>query len=139
MCALKNKILIIFDYDETLVYSDGRHEDFASLEQLQDLGSELCIASRNDRYNMENQLSALSISDFFTFVMVDFRPKFYQIKHILWKYEQQGISFDTLYFVDDHEPNIKRVRKEIPEINCIHFGVDIQSINELVGIVQRRG
>lgn len=133
-----NKILIIFDYDETLVHSDGRLEEFSSLEQLRDLGTELCIASRNDRYYMENQLSVLSISDIFTFVMADFRPKIYQIKHILWNYQRQGMSFDKIIFVDDHEPNIKRVRKEIPEVNCIQFGFDIQSVDELIVIVQSR-
>jgi predicted enzyme involved in methoxymalonyl-ACP biosynthesis len=133
---LKNKFLIIFDYDETLVYSDGKHEDFTILKQLQDLGADLCIASKNDKFYMENQLSAHSISDFFRYVMADFRPKVYQIKHILWNYERQGISFDRMFFIDDYEPNIESARSEFPEINCILFGSDIHSIDELLRIVQ---
>ena len=113
---MKNNTLLIFDYDETLVNADGNHEDFSILKQLHDSGVELCIASRNDRYHLKNQLTALSISDFFTHTMADFRPKIYQIKHILWVYEQKGMSLENIFFIDDHEPNLERVRQELPKI-----------------------
>jgi predicted enzyme involved in methoxymalonyl-ACP biosynthesis len=128
-------MLIILDYDETLVHTDGSQEDFTIIKQLHDEGIEFCIASRNDKYHLENQLTNHSIIDFFTYIMADFRPKFIQIKHILWLYEKNGLSFDDTIFIDDHRPNLERVRQELPNIHCIHFGSEIYSLNELESIL----
>jgi len=34
--------------------------------------------------------------------------------------------------VDDYLPNIERMRADLPEVNCIQYGVDINSISELL-------
>ncbi len=129
------EILIVLDFDDTLLHKDGRQEDYAILEKLQQLGAELCIASRNDRYHLENQLTQLNIQDYFRYVMADFRPKSYQVKHILWLYKQEDCEFGKVLFVDDYLPNIDRVRQDNPSVHCFQFGQDIHSLAELIELV----
>ena len=128
-------VLIVLDFDDTLLHKDGHQEDFTILAKLQELGVELCIASRNDRYHLEGQLSQLKIQDYFRYVMADFRPKSYQIKHLLWLYKQLDCQFGKVLFVDDFLPNITRVREDLPEVICLRFGQDIQSLTELLELV----
>ncbi|MFX1483488.1 MAG: HAD family hydrolase [Promethearchaeota archaeon] len=127
------------DFDDTLVNAAGKHEDFAVLAKLRKMGVELCITSRNDRYHLEIRLNQLSLQDCFRYVMADFRPKSYQIKHLLWLYEKRGCQFNEVLFVDDHLPNILRVREDIPEIKSYQFGHDISSLAELLELVQALG
>lgn len=117
------------------MHADGKEEDFSVLARLDQLGAELCIVSRNDRYHLENQLEILSIRKHFRFVMADFRPKSYQVKHLLWLYHKLGCQFSKILFVDDYHLNIQRVRKDFPEIFCYQFGLDIQSLEELTELV----
>jgi len=64
--------------------------------------------------------------------MADFRPKSIQLKHILWLYENIGCKFNRVLFVDDHLPNIERVRNDLPSIQCLQFGHEIHSLAELI-------
>lgn len=50
------KILIIFDFDETLVHSNGSTEDFEILKKLKSVDIELCLATRNDWYFIEENI-----------------------------------------------------------------------------------
>jgi HAD superfamily phosphatase (TIGR01681 family) len=129
------KILIVLDFDDTLLHKDGRSEDFTILENLQQIGSELCIASRNDRYHLEKQLARLNVRDYFRYVMADFRPKSYQIRHILMLYKKENCEFQKIFFVDDYSPNIERVRQDIPCIHSYQYGKDIQRLSELIELV----
>ncbi len=132
MCGrLICNVLIALDFDDTILYTDGRKEDFTFLSKLNQLGIEFCIASRNDRYHLENQLDQLEIRKHFRYVMADFRPKSIQLKHLLWLYEKKGCRFNRILFVDDYLPNIERVRKDLPHIHCLQFGHDIQSLSDL--------
>ncbi|MFW9913827.1 MAG: HAD family hydrolase [Candidatus Thorarchaeota archaeon] len=124
-------ILIALDFDETILHTDGRNEDYAILPFLNQLGIELCIASRNDRYHLEIQLDQLGIRQYFRYVMADFRPKSIQMKHLLWLYEKERCRFNRVLFVDDYLPNIQRVREDLPFIHCLQFGHDIQSLSDL--------
>ena len=133
-----SRTLIVFDFDGTLVFEDGTHEDFDVIRQLLQNGFEISIASRNDKYHVEQMLGQLEISDLFTFVMADFRPKSYQMKHILWLYSQRGIEFSNVIFVDDYLPNIERMKVDLPSIICYRYGVDISSISNLVQLVKER-
>lgn len=127
-----SQTLIVFDFDDTLVFGEGKHEDFDVIRQLIEMGSEISIASRNDKYNIEHRLDSLGITDLFTYVMADFRPKSYQLKHILWLYSKKGIEFTNVIFVDDHLPNIERVKVDLPDVACYQYGVDIASIASLL-------
>ncbi len=136
MCGRLNcKVLIALDFDETLVHADGRKEDFTILAKLHQLGVELCIVSRNDRYHLENQLNQLGIRSNFRYIMADFRPKSYQLKHLLWLYEKMGCQFSKVLFVDDHLPNIMRVREDLSDIYCYQFGNDLHSLADLIDLV----
>ncbi|MFW9965116.1 MAG: hypothetical protein ACFFCX_16210 [Candidatus Sifarchaeia archaeon] len=117
------------------MHSNGRLEDLTLLPKLNQLGVELCIASRNDRYNLETQLDQLEIQKYFRYVMADFRPKSIQLKHLLWLYKKEECHFKKILFVDDYLPNIERVRKDIPNIQCLQFGYDIHSLSELIQLV----
>lgn len=127
-----SQTLIVFDFDGTLVFEDGTLEDFDVIRQLIQTGVETSIASRNDKYHVEQKLDQLEISDLFTFVMADFRPKSYQMKHILWLYLQRGTEFSNVVFVDDYLPNIEKMKVDLPHVTCYQYGVDIASISSLV-------
>ncbi|MHA1926745.1 MAG: hypothetical protein ACW974_12580 [Candidatus Thorarchaeota archaeon] len=132
MCGrLICNVLIALDFDETILHSDGRTEDFSILPLLKKIGIEFCIASRNDRYHLENQLDQLEIRQYYRYIMADFRPKSIQLKHILWLYEKEGCQFNRVLFVDDYLPNIERVRKDLPFVHCLHFNNDIHSLSDL--------
>jgi len=129
---MSRKRLIVFDFDETLVFEDGAHEDFDVLKKLSKAGIEICIASRNDKYSVEQRLASLGIEDLFTYVMADFRPKSYQLKHIIWLYSKREIEFSDIIFVDDYLPNIERMKNDLPNVICYQYGVDIASIAALL-------
>ncbi|MGD9397925.1 MAG: HAD family hydrolase [Candidatus Thorarchaeota archaeon] len=131
-----NQTLIVFDFDGTLVFEDGTHEDFDVIRQLIQNGFETSIASRNDKYHVEHELDQLEISDLFTYVMADFRPKSYQLKHILWLFSRKGIEFAIVIFVDDYLPNIERIKADLPDVICYQYGVDISSITSLLQLVE---
>lgn len=114
------------------MHTDGKLEDFTILSKLNELGVELSIVSRNDRYHLESQLNQLGIREYFRYVMADFRPKSIQLKHLLWLYEKMGCQFNKVLFVDDYFPNIERVRKDLPRIQCLQFGHEISSLSELI-------
>lgn len=127
-----DQTLIVFDFDGTLVFEDGSHEDFDVIRQLVQKGFETAIASRNDKYEIELKLDQLEISDLFSFVLADFRPKSIQLKHILWLYSKKGITFSTIIFIDDYLPNIVRMKVDLPNVTCFQYGVDIPSISSLL-------
>ncbi|MBN2230624.1 MAG: hypothetical protein JW779_13630 [Candidatus Thorarchaeota archaeon] len=131
---LKCDVLIALDFDDTLVHTD-RSEDFSVLSRLRELGVELCIASRNDNYYLERQLRDLEIREHFRFIMADFRPKSIQLRHILWLYGKLDCLFTKILFVDDHLPNIERVREELPNVSCYQFGQDIVQLSQMIDLV----
>lgn len=132
---MMDDLLFIFDYDETLVHSDGEKEDLDVLDSLRRNDFELCLASRNDKYQIEEELRKNQIKNLFRFVMADFRPKHYQIRHILWLYEKEDTYFDEVFFIDDHSQNIDLVKADLPEIICIQFGIDIKELNGLLALI----
>jgi predicted phosphatase len=136
MCGrLHCNILTVLDFDETLARANGGNEDFTVLTRLRQLGVELCVASRNDRYHLENQLRHLKIRSCFRYIMADFRPKSYQLKHLLWLYGKMGCQFKKVLFVDDFLPNIRQVRKDLPNVQCFQFGCDIHSLVDLIELM----
>ena len=130
--------LIVFDFDGTLVFEDGTHEEFDIIRQLLQNGFETSIASRNDKYHVEHQLESLGIAELFTYVMADFRPKSYQLRHIIWLYSKQGIEFSNVIFVDDYLPNIERMKVDLPHVICYQYGVDIFSISSLLRLAKKQ-
>ena len=128
---INNQTLVVLDFDGTLVFEDGSHEDFDILRNLTKSRVITAIASRNDKYHLVRRLDELGISGLFTYVMADFRPKSYQMKHILWLFSKQKIEFSRIYFVDDYLPNIERMKKDLPEVHCFQYGKDISSIADL--------
>ncbi len=131
-----SQTLVVFDFDGTLVFEDGTHEEFDVIRQLLQNGFETSIASRNDKYHVEHQLESLGITKLFTYVMADFRPKSYQLRHIIWLYSKQGVEFSNVIFVDDYLPNIERIRVDLPNVTCYQYGVDIASIASLLQLLQ---
>jgi len=129
---MNNQTLVVLDFDGTLVFEDGSHEDFGILRELIKSGVETAIASRNDKYHLVRRLNELGISDLFTHVMADFRPKSYQMKHILWLFSKQNIEFSGVYFVDDYLPNIERMRNDLPEVHCLQYGKDLSTLSDLL-------
>ena len=129
------KTLVVFDFDGTLVFEDGSHEDFTLLEKLRHSNIDLAIASRNDAYHLDRSLKMLHLEKLFTYVMADFRPKSYQVRHILMIYSKQGIEFSTVFFIDDYLPNIERMRTDLPEIQSIQYGNDINSIADILSLL----
>ncbi len=127
---------MVLDLDKTLVHEDGRHEDVGILRALKEMGCELCLASRNDRYVAERVLRRLGVLSLFTYVMADFRPKQFQLRHILWAYGRRGVEFDRVLFVDDHRPNIEAVRQALPWVKCLRFGTDVLSLSALVDMLR---
>ncbi len=127
--------LVVFDFDGTLVFDDGSHEDFDIIRKMIASGIETAISSRNDKYHLERRLAELGISDLFTHTMADFRPKSFQMKHILWLFSKQKIEFSKVYFVDDYLPNIERIRQDLPEVISFHYGEDISTLADLFDIV----
>ena len=134
---MSKDLLIILDYDGTLVFGDGTHEDFDLLRDLRDSATELTIASRNDKYRLDRALVNLGIDDLFTYVMADFRPKSYQARHILMLYSNRGVTFSKTVFVDDHHSNIERMRLDVPEIQSLRYGEDICSLADLHVIIHK--
>jgi len=129
------KTLIVFDFDGTLVFDDGSHEDFSILEKLHDSNIELAIASRNDKYQLDRSLKMLSIENIFTYSIADFRPKSYQVRHILMMYSKHGIEFSQVFFIDDYLPNIERMRNDLPSVHSMQYGEDISSFADILSLV----
>ena len=129
---MNSQTLVVLDFDGTLVFEDGSHEDFDLLRKLMKSGVETAIASRNDKYHLERRLDALGISELFTYVMADFRPKSYQMKHIIWLFQKQNKEFSRGYFVDDYLTNIERMRNDLPEVHCFQYGKDFSSLADFV-------
>ena len=133
------RILVVLDFDQTILRK-GREDDVSSaLLKLKGIGVELCIASRNDRYSLRQKLESLGIDRVFRYVMSDFRPKFYQMRHILWLYSGESIAFSQVFFVDDDLNNIQRMKDNIPNVKCYQIGVDLQGIEDLTAIVASAG
>jgi len=130
-----NNVLVVFDFDGTLVFDDGSHEDFDVVRELLKLGVETAIASRNDKYHVQRQLTVLGISELFRYVMADFRPKSYQMKHILWLFSRRNVEFSRVYFVDDYTPNIDRMKSDLREVINLQYGKDIELLWNLIPIV----
>ncbi|MHA1927395.1 MAG: hypothetical protein ACTSV2_02320 [Candidatus Thorarchaeota archaeon] len=129
------RVLIVFDFDRTLVHDDGQCENFEVLTALRKKDVELAIASRNDQYHLTQMLNSLGIYEKFRYIMADFRPKSIQLRHIVTLFADEGNHFDTIYFIDDYAPNIERMRLDEPEVKSFHFGVDLQSIDELLEVI----
>ncbi len=123
--------LVVFDFDETLVNEDGETEANELLNSLRSNGVELAIASRNDNYQLLKQLLALNLRNHFKYIMADFRPKSFMIRHILWLYDIEDIHFDRVLFIDDYLPNVEEVKRSIPHIISLHFGEDIHRLMEV--------
>ena len=130
-----NRVLVILDFDETLVHSEGLQEGFEALSNLKEMGVEFCIASRNHHYVVEDALESRSVRHLFTYVMADFRPKVFQIRHILDQYRLRKLQFRKILFVDDYLPNVDRVRKELPHIDCFQYGVELKHLTGLIDLV----
>lgn len=128
-------VLVVLDFDGTLVFADGSHENFDLLKELHKSKIELAIASRNDRYHLDRSLSRLGLDNLFTYVMADFRAKSYQMRHILMLYSRRGVTFSKIIFIDDYPPNIERMRKDVPLVQSLLYGQDITSFTELSDII----
>ncbi len=124
--------IVILDLDETLVRRDGSHDDLAALRTLREMGVELCLASRNDLYHAEDVLQSLQVRELFSLVMADFRPKWIQVRHILTHYETRGLSIGRVVFVDDYGPNVMEVRRHLPDVIALQYGVDIRELSEIL-------
>ncbi len=125
-------VLIVFDFDGTLVHEDGRTENLSLLIDLRKKGSELAISSRNHSYHVLRELRQLNILDIFTFVMADFRPKSYQIRDILYRFKLTRKKFETVYFVDDYSVNIDSVQSDLPSVITLHFGKEVSSLEDVI-------
>ncbi len=132
---MSKDILVVLDFDGTMVFGDGTHEDFDLLRKFHESRITLAIASRNDMYRLDRLLATLGIDDLFTFVMADFRPKTYQLRHILMLFEEQGIRFSKVFFVDDHVSHIDRMRADEPEVQSLIYGKDISSFADLEALL----
>ncbi len=124
-------ILVILDYDDTIIHRDGHTENLNLLCDFKKNEVEFSLASRNHHYHVVRGLQKLDILDIFTYIMADFRPKSYQVRHILSNYENEGFDFNKVYFVDDYLPNIERVRKDEPSVSTIHFGIEASSFEDV--------
>lgn len=133
---MTSDVLLVLDLDGTLVYRDGTHEDFKFINQLRNSGVRICMATRNDRYVAESRIDILGVRDQFDYVMSDFRPKSIQVRHILYNYRLEGVTFDRVIFVDDYEPNTLRMKRDMPDVETLRFGHDIRSLHELLGIIE---
>jgi len=131
-----NDILVVFDFDGTLVHEDGRTENLSLLKDLKRKGVELAIASRNHLHHVLRELNRLQIRDQFTFIMADFRPKSFQIREILYRYQQSNRSFKDVYFVDDYQVNIDKVNADLPSVTTIHFDVSVTSLEEAIAVME---
>ncbi|MFX0049681.1 MAG: HAD hydrolase family protein [Candidatus Hermodarchaeota archaeon] len=127
--------LIIFDFDDTLIHSDGSIENLGILKELKTLGVELCLATRNDLYYIEAKLEEYELTGLFTYIKADYRPKYYQIKHILYLYKKWNKFFNQIYFIDDYQPNIEQIQHHLPNVSCLVFGKDVKDISELINLV----
>ena len=123
--------LVVFDFDDTLVHSDGRKEDFSILSEIKDRGFRLAIASRNDTYHVEEQLVKLGIQHLFNYVMADFRPKVFQIREIVFKSRREGVEFQHIVFIDDYLPHLERVIRDEPDILTLHFGDAVMTLDDV--------
>ncbi len=133
-----SSILVVFDFDGTLVHENGRTENLSLLNDMKRKGIELAIASRNHKYQVIRELQRLGILVLFTSIMADFRPKSFQIRHILYDYKLSNRIFDYVYFVDDYQVNVERVIADLPEVTTIHFGKDVSSIEEFVAHIMEQ-
>ncbi|MHA1863241.1 MAG: hypothetical protein ACTSWA_05680 [Candidatus Thorarchaeota archaeon] len=123
--------LVVFDFDDTLVHSDGHTEDFSILSEIKKGGFHLAIASRNDTYHVEEQLSKLGIHHLFGYVMADFRPKVFQIREIIFESQKVGIEFQHIVFIDDYLPHIERIMRDEPGVITLHFGEAVKTLDDV--------
>lgn len=131
----ENDVLLILDLDGTLIHEDGTNEDFSILTLLRQRGVEICLASRNDLYHVYNVLDSLNIRELFTYVVADFRPKGCQVRHIVSKYRNEGMMFRRVLFVDDFEQNVVSVKSLVDNVECLLFGQDLQSMNDILELI----
>ncbi|RDE15081.1 MAG: hypothetical protein C4K47_03240 [Candidatus Thorarchaeota archaeon] len=136
---MTSRTLVVLDFDQTVLRTGHEEDGSAVLLKLKGMGVELCIASRNDRYSLHRKLESLFIDRAFRYVMSDFRPKFYQMRHILWLYSGSGIVFSRVIFVDDDLQNIEQMKANVPNIDCYQMGVDLQGIQDLPRVVVSDG
>ncbi len=68
--------------------------------------------------------------------MADFRPKSYQIRDILFRFNLTGKKFETVYFVDDYSNNIERVKSDFSFVTSIHFGGDVSSLEDVIQFIR---
>ncbi len=129
--SLSKPNLAVFDFDNTLVHTDGQTEDLSLLLELKEAGFYLAIASRNHAYHVEEQLAKLDIKHLFTFIMADFRPKIFQIREMLFESRKEGIEFQHVIFIDDYLPNIKRIEEDESQIITLHFGTTVKTLGDV--------
>ena len=123
--------LVIFDFDDTLVHSDGSTEDFSILSEIKKGGFDLAIASRNHTYHVMEQLMKLEIQHFFKYIMADFRPKVFQIREMIFESQKEGMEFQHIVFIDDHLPHIERIIQDEPDILTFHFGEEVKNLEDV--------
>lgn len=125
------KNLVILDFDNTLIHETDTNKNIETVRKIKNEGMELCLATRNDLFSIEDELYEYGLNNLFTLIMADFRPKNYQIRHILWIYEKKGKKFDNILFIDDYEPNIELVRRNVPDVKSLIYGKDIRNLEDL--------
>ena len=123
--------LVVFDFDDTLVHSDGLIEDFSSLSEMVEAGIILAIASRNNTYYVDERLLNLGIQHLFKYVVADFRPKVFQIREMVFESRKEGIEYQSIVFIDDYLPNIERIMRDEPDIITLHFGEVVKTLDEV--------
>jgi magnesium-dependent phosphatase-1 len=95
------------------------------------------IASRNDAGPTLELLKALSISDYFTFPQLCWKPKEESIRRIIReiaKRDKVTIKPEEVLFVDDWIENVSPVRKW--GATGLVFGQDVHSLEELTDLLK---
>lgn len=94
------------------------------LKHLDDRGILLSIASKNDHASAWRKLEELSVSKYFLYPQINWRPKSSNIEAIA---KRLNIGIDALAFVDDNPFELEQVATTLPEVACVNTA-DIETI-----------
>lgn len=116
---------VVFDLDNTiwdgvLVEGDDvtlRPGIAALLQNLDERGILLSIASKNSHEAAWKKLEEFGLSDYFLYPQINWQPKGVSIKLIA---ERFNIGKDSLAFVDDRNFELDQVARACPEVLCVN-------------------
>ena len=121
--------LVVWDADETLwegklIYGNVKlkYETKEILKQINKLGIEQCVCSRNNLEDVENKLIEFGLKKYIIGIRADWLPKNIMIKDIL---EQTDVLPEETLFIDDEKIN----RAEVSEIVGCHVDYDKDLFN----------